>query len=303
MNKILDPDQVFESFTKKKISKEEALNFLITILEKSENSKLRINSMRIIGNMSYKNERIFRILENSLISDEIPEIRALSSDIIFNQYIQEGLNTLKWAIMNENSAQVLCHFKSILYKNTKPSSILKNALDLRTRTIASNFDINIEEVQFLLDLGIQISINTLFKMNNQINYIYQENFMCVIENKHIKEMNLTSYAEIPHSIGNLKTLETLNFSCNNLYELPIEFKNLTNLKNLDLSWNEFEEVPDELINLHSLQELNISNNSIIKVPEWISTLENLIYLNIKGNEIEYIPNSIKSSKKIKFLYY
>ena len=301
MNKTLDPDQVFESFTKKKMSKEEALNFLITILEKSENSKLRINSMRIIGNMSYKSERIFRILENSLISDEIPEIRALSSEIIFNQYIQEGLNTLKWAIMNENSAQVLSHFKSILNKNIKLYSVLKNALDLRMKIIASNFDINIEEVQFLLDLGIQLRTNILITIDNQINYIYQENLMCVIKNNHITEINLISYPAIPNSIGNLKFLETLNFSCNNLFELPIEFKNLTNLKSLDLSWNEFKEIPDELINLHSLQELNISNNFITEVPEWISTLENLVYLNIKGNEIKYIPNSIESSPEIKFL--
>ncbi|MHA1190898.1 MAG: leucine-rich repeat domain-containing protein [Promethearchaeota archaeon] len=302
MNKTLDPDQVFESFTKKKISKEEALNYLITVLEKSENFKLRINSLRIIGKISHKNERIFRILENCLISDEIQEIRALSSEIILNQYLQEGLNTLKWAIMNENSTQVLCHFKSILNKNMIESySILKNALDLRMKTIASKFNVNIEEVQFLLDIGIQLRTNTLFKMDDQLYYIYRENLMCVIKNNHIKEINLTSYPKIPNSIGNLKSLETLNFSCNNFYELPIEFEKLTNLKNLDLSWNEFKEIPDELNNLSSLQELNISNNFITEVPEWISTLENLVYLNIKGNEIKYIPDSIKS-KKIKFLY-
>ena len=302
MNKTLDPDQVFESFTKKKISKEEALNYLITVLEKSENFKLRINSLRIIGNISHKNERIFRILENCLISDEIQEIRALSSEIILNQYLQEGLNTLKWAIMNENSTQVLCHFKSILNKNMIESySILKNALDLRMKTIASKFNVNIEEVQFLLDIGIQLRTNTLFKMEDQIYYIYRENLICVIKNNHIKEINLTSYPKIPNSIGNLKSLETLNFSCNNFYELPIEFEKLTNLKNLDLSWNEFKEIPDELNNLSSLQELNISNNFITEIPEWISTLENLVYLNIKGNEIKYIPDSIKS-KKIKFLY-
>ena len=188
MNKTLNPDQVFESLIKKKISKEEALNYLITVLEKSENSKLRINSLRIIGNISYKNERIFRILENGLISDEIQEIRALSSEIILNQYLQEGLNTLKWAIMNENSAQVLSHFKSILNKNIKSYSILKNALDLRMKNIASKFNIIIEEVQFLLDLGVLLHTNTLFKIDDQINYIYQENLMCVIKNNHIKEI-------------------------------------------------------------------------------------------------------------------
>ena len=302
MNKTLDPDQVFESFTKKKISKEEALNFLITILEKSENSKLRIDSMRIIGNMKYKNERVFRILENSLISDEVPEIRALSSEIIFNLYLQEGLNTLKWAIMNENSAQVLSHLNSILNKNINPYSTLRKALDLRIQTIASNFDINIEEIQFLLDLGIQLNTNILIIMDNRTNYIYQENLMCVIKDNHIIEINLTSYPAIPNSVGNLKALETIYLSCNNFYELPKDFINLTNLKILDLSWNEFKEIPDELLNLHSLQELNMSNNFITEVPEWISSLKNLEYLNIKGNQIKHIPNSIENSTKIKFLH-
>ncbi len=301
MNETLNPDQVLESFLKKKITKEEALNFLITILEKSENPNLRINSLRIIGNMNHDNERIFRILENSLISDEIPEIRTLSSEIIVTQYIQEGLNTLKWAIMNENSAQVLSHFKSILTKNTIPYSILRNELDLRIEGIASYFDINIEEVQFLLDIGIQLLTSTQIKMDDQINYIYQENLMCVIENKHITEVNLTSYPRIPNSIGKLKSLDTLNFSSNNFYELPLEFKNLTNLKSLDLSWNDFKIIPNELIKLHSLQDLNISNNFITELPEWISTFENLVYLNIKGNEIDHIPHSIRRSKKIKLL--
>lgn len=302
MKKTLDPIQILESFSKKEISKEEALNFLITILEKSENSKLRINSMRIIGNMSYKNEQIFRILENCLISDEIPEIRALSSEIILTQYFHEGLNTLIWAIRNEQSAQVLSHLNSILNKNIKPYSTLRKTLDLRIQTIASNFDIKIEEIQFLLNLGIQLNTNNLITMENRINCIYQENLMCVIKDNHIMEINLTSYPAIPNSIGNLTVLDALYLSCNNFYELPKEFINLTNLKILDLSWNEFKKMPDELLNLHYLQELNMSNNFITEVPDWISSLENLEYLNIKGNQIKNIPNSIENSTKIKLLY-
>ncbi|MBY9004787.1 MAG: hypothetical protein KGD73_12490 [Candidatus Lokiarchaeota archaeon] len=299
-----DPVQVFESYSKKKISKEEALSLLVTILEKSENSNFRINSLRIIGKINYKNEQIFKILETSLISDEIQEIRALSSEIILNQYIHEGLDTLKWAIMNEKSTQVLSHFKFIFNKKSKPYSILKKALNLRIKTIASNFEINIDEVQFLLDLGIQLSTDTLIKINyDQITYISQGNFTCVINNNHITEVSLTYYPKIPNSIGNLKHLETLYLSCNNFYELPLEFLNLINLKSLDLSWNEFKEIPDEINNLHSLEEFNISNNFLTDVPEWISTLEKLNYLNMGGNNIKAIPNSIESSKKIKFLYY
>ncbi|MHA1671058.1 MAG: leucine-rich repeat domain-containing protein [Promethearchaeota archaeon] len=258
--------------------------------------------MRIIGILGHNNEQIFEILENCLISDENQEIRSLSSEIILNQYIHEGLNTLKWAIMNENSAQVLSHLKSILNKKNKPYSTLKKILNLRTKTIASDFEVIIEEVQILLDLGIQLNTNSLLKMDNHINYIYQEDFMCIIRNKHIKEINLTSYPKIPNSIGKLELLENLNFSCNYFSGLPTEFKDLTNIKTLDLSWNELKGIPDELSNLHSLQELNLSNNFITEVPEWISNLENLVYLNLTGNKIRNIPNSIKSFKKKNFLY-
>jgi len=300
MNKILNPDQVFESFTKNRISKEEALNFLITILEKSENSKLRINSLRIIGTFSYKNQRIFNILENCLTSDETQEVRSLSSEIILNQYVQEGLETLKWAIMNEKSSQVLSHFNSILNKNN--NSTLKNALDLRIKYIASNLNVKVEEVQFLLDLGIQISMDPLIEIYDQIYYISQENFICVIKNKHITEFSLSYYPKIPKSIGNLKFLETLYLSCNNFNELPTEFVKLINLKALDLSWNEFKELPNVVNNLHSLEELNLSNNFITELPEWISNLKNLNYLNLKGNNIKIIPSSIEYSNKIKFLH-
>lgn len=302
MKKTFNPIQILESLSKKEINKDEALNFLITILEKSNNSEYRMGSLRIIGNMRYKNEHIFRILENSLISDENQEIRALSSEIIVNQYLQEGLNTLKWTIMNEKSAQVLSHLNSILSKNIKPYSTLREALDLRIQAIASNFEINIEEIQLLLDLGIQLNTNILITMDNQINYIYQENLMCVIKNNHITEINLSSYPAIPNSIGKMTSLENLYLGCNNFNELPRDFINLTNLKTLDLSWNEFEEIPDELNNLHSLKELNISNNYITEVPEWISTLENLAFLNINGNQIKSIPNSIESSTKIKIIH-
>ena len=260
--------------------------------------------MRIIGKINYKNEQIFKILETSLISDEIQEIRTLSSEIILNQYFHEGLNTLKWVIMNEKSTQVLSHFKSILNENVTTYSTLKNALNLRLNNIASKFDIDIEEVPFLLDLGIQLSTDTLFKMNfDDLIYISQENFTCVIENNHIIEINLIYYPKIPNSIGNLTHLETLYLSCNNFNELPIEFMNLTNIKTLDLSWNEFKEIPDEINNLHSLEEFNISNNFLTEVPGWISTLENLIYLNICGNEIKNVPKSIESSKIIKYLFH
>lgn len=300
----LDPIQVFKSFSKKRISKEETLNLLIAILEKSETPKFRIDSLSIIGKIGYNNERVFKILENSLTSDEIQEIRILSSEIILNQYIHEGLDTLIWAIMNEKSAQVLSHFKSILKENVISYSMLKNAFNLRLNNIASNFDIDIEEVPFLLDIGIQMNTDILYKMNiDDLRYVSQENFSCVIKDNHITEVNLTYYPKIPNSIGNLTHLETLYLSCNNFNKLPVEFMNLINIRTLDLSWNEFKEIPDEINKLSSLEEFNMSNNYLTEVPCWISTLENLNYLNISGNEIKCVPKSIESSKKIKNLYY
>ncbi|KAL5548567.1 hypothetical protein UlMin_003798 [Ulmus minor] len=71
--------------------------------------------------------------------------------------------------------------------------------------------------------------------------------------------------EIPHSIGELKSLKGLNFSQNKLAgPIPPSLGKLSNLEWLDLSSNELVgEIPPQLANLTQLGNLNLSQNKLV----------------------------------------
>ncbi|PIN00207.1 Leucine-rich repeat protein [Handroanthus impetiginosus] len=78
------------------------------------------------------------------------------------------------------------------------------------------------------------------------------------------------HGEIPHSIGDLKSLLGLNLSHNELSgPIPASIGNLTQLESLDLSVNKLNgTIPVELATLDFIGFLNLSNNRLFgKIPE------------------------------------
>ncbi|KAK9162008.1 hypothetical protein Syun_002910 [Stephania yunnanensis] len=71
--------------------------------------------------------------------------------------------------------------------------------------------------------------------------------------------------EIPTSIGDYKSLMSLNLSHNSLVgKIPSSLANLTQLESLDLSNNDLVgEIPSELTSLTFLSVLNVSQNHLI----------------------------------------
>ncbi|MHA1275095.1 MAG: leucine-rich repeat domain-containing protein, partial [Promethearchaeota archaeon] len=59
-------------------------------------------------------------------------------------------------------------------------------------------------------------------------------------------------SRIPESIGNLKSLETLNLYYNKLKKLPESIGNLKSLRYLYLHYNKLEELPESIGNLTKL---------------------------------------------------
>ncbi|CAN1845607.1 Plant intracellular Ras-group-related LRR protein 1 [Linum perenne] len=73
---------------------------------------------------------------------------------------------------------------------------------------------------------------------------------------------------LPHTIGKLTNLETLNLSNNftDMKELPITFGELTSLKELDLSNNQIHALPDTFGQLDNLVKLNLEQNPLVVPP-------------------------------------
>lgn len=92
----------------------------------------------------------------------------------------------------------------------------------------------------------------------------------------ICEMRSLSYLDahfnelrgLPHAIGKLTSLETLNLSSNfsDMTDLPDSFGDLVSLKELDLSNNQIRSLPDSFFRLENLTKLNLEQNPLVVPP-------------------------------------
>jgi hypothetical protein len=276
MKDTLNPNSIYQKTIKNKITKFEAIEFLISIIEKSDDTSLRLESLNVLNKLNVKNQVIFKILESCLISDEYEDIRIISAEIILSNYLEVGLKSLEWAILNEKSSKLLSLLGSML-KNSQ--SYLSEALNQiyfqRLEQIALKYNLIPEEVPFLLDLGLNINNTNLFYWESADKLIYDENIVCIIKNKHILELSLSLRKQLPSSISLLKNLKYLNLSCNYLTNLPDSLSELSRLENIDLSWNDFSTVPDVLSSLKSIEKINFRNNNIQELPNWLSLLDKI----------------------------
>ena len=276
MKDTLNPNSIYQKTIKNKITKFEAIEFLISIIEKSDDTSLRLESLNVLNKLNVRNRAIFKIIESCLISDEYEDIRIISAEIILSNYLEVGLKSLEWAILNDKSSKLLSLLGSMI-KNRQ--SYLSEALNQiyfqRLEQIALKYNLIPEEVPFLLDLGLNINNSNILYWNSVNRVLYDENIVCIIKDKHILELSLSLRNQLPSSISLLKNLKYLNLSCNYLTNLPDSLSELSRLENIDLSWNDFKIVPDVLSDLKSIEKINFRNNNIQELPKWLSLLDKI----------------------------
>jgi len=276
MKVTLHPNSIYQKTIQNKITKSEAIEFLISIIEKSDDTSLRLESLNILNKLNVKNQTIFKTLESCLISDEYEDIRIISAEIILSNYLEVGLKSLEWAILNDNSSKLLSMLGHILKNRQRDLPEALNQIYFqRLEQIALKYNLIPEEVPFLLDLGLNINNNNLFYWDLVNRLIYDENIVCIIKDKHILELSLSLRNQLPSSISLLKNLKYLNLSCNYLTNLPDSLSELSRLENIDLSWNNFSTIPDVLSALKSIEKINFRNNDIEELPNWLSLLDKI----------------------------
>jgi Leucine-rich repeat (LRR) protein len=90
--------------------------------------------------------------------------------------------------------------------------------------------------------------------------------LCVSENVLI---------ELPAELGQLSSVEELDFRKNKLHRIPVEIGALSNLQKLFLRNNQLSVLPPELADCTRLETLLLKNNHILALPDQISKLVNL----------------------------
>jgi Leucine-rich repeat (LRR) protein len=258
------------------INSKKIVDLVITILEKSENIETRLELLEFLGEYDLKHSPYFELFENHLISDGKEKIRAVAAEIILKNFIDLGLDALKWTIINESSSLVLKTIYNLVKESNNPFYvILESSLSDKFTKIANKFKLTIEEIPFLLDLGISLTNHNFYIGNQDFHFIYENDILCIIKEDHIRELGISFIREIPETIGILTKLEHLDLSYGYISTLPNSIRQLKNLKSIDLSWNEFTEVPNILKFLKSISQINISNNPIKYIPEWVYKVNKL----------------------------
>ncbi|MFX1328049.1 MAG: hypothetical protein ACFE91_07885 [Promethearchaeota archaeon] len=327
----LTPKEIYENLRNKDLDYYSALELLITLIENTDNIDTRLQSLQILEKIQAKDEKVFKLLENLLVSDSEETIRNIAASQIKKFFLDKALEPMKWALEHESSLRCLITVISTLSEinnlksrfilmeklnnlynqkhkyNLKSSFITRKIENIPTQELA-NILINYYFISFLkirfgylkYEFDNFGYITTLDLTNIDPQGIFITSFLELISYlKHLEVLDLrfNNLMNISEISKKLDSIISLDLSYNRIINLPTSIQNLTSLRHLNLKSNRLRSIPESLGNLKLLQTLNLRNNILNKIPKSIKFLKFLENLNLHGNKIEKIefklPNSIK----------
>jgi len=103
---------------------------------------------------------------------------------------------------------------------------------------------------------------------------------------------------IPDTIGDLKSILTLDLIYNWFTHLPDSIVHLKSLQTLYLRGTKIRVLPKSFGNLTSLERLNLYHNKLETLPESFGNLSSLGSLNLEWNNLKELPNSFWRLKSL-----
>jgi len=98
---ILLSEAIYDKFKNKKLDQSSATNTLIFLVENTEDEELRTDCIKKIKKVGLKEERVFKLLENLLISDSSVLIRKAAFKAIKKNFTEKAITPIRHAINNE----------------------------------------------------------------------------------------------------------------------------------------------------------------------------------------------------------
>jgi len=338
MTAYLEPERIYTDFINENISKEVATDFLIIFIENSDFHMRRIESLEMIDKIGLRTEKLFKTLENWVVSDEMQVVRAIALKIIVWLFPKKSVDTLEWVLSTIKHAnefknhfmfatlfdliywsdeKYLSPFRSDIKEKIDPfiQKYVKEGVILNEAVFLALFEIqygNIKIRKVENDEFQQINSNEhlYYRINDSGNIlgIYITGRILFIpeylyELKFLEELELKStfITTIPESVGELISLKALNLGWNHIKTIPDSIKSLLFLKNLNLCNNKIKKIPNSISSLRSLEKLELSHNKLKSIPDSIGALKNLTTLYLCRNKIDIIPDSIISLNSLKLL--
>jgi Leucine-rich repeat (LRR) protein len=287
--------KIISNVITRNLTKTEASELLISLLEKSETAKERVSCIDSLVGLNIKTEKICKILEYCLISDDNPEVREATIKGIVKFFSGMSIKALfKWVVQKETSLRVLkAVINSLVNVNNNLSKILENKVLLRYSKI---YNIVPEETKFFWDLDLILSKKP---ENDVLGKNLKELFTTSKSFSGIPENFFTNTYKPFYSTRN-RRVHILNLGGCGLVKIPGSINLLSNLNYLNLSYNKMKSIPNSISSLFKLRSLNLAHNRLRSIPNSINSLSKLKYINLSFNPINPIPISLLKLVKQKF---
>ncbi len=322
MKESLTPEKIQKEYSTGELGKENAVELLISLIEGSDNTEIRVGSIKALEKLNFHTEKIFKTLENYMISDESAIVKASAANYIMHNFLEDGLRALRWVIQHEKSPLVLkLFFDSIENFDSPQLKLIKKALINWNEQFSSKIGVVPQESKFFLDLEVLFAKG---KRNYEVNPSSYKHFeelsdikngepWLVIKNKHVEILNFNYFkwkfiknnADIINSLSKLQNLDVYlcslrKYSHNDVLisTIPESIGSLIYLNKLILQRNGLKDLPISMKKLTFLKELDLSYNNFDKIPHVLTSLNALEKLNIKHNIVQSTPESLFYNTKV-----
>ncbi|MFW9969870.1 MAG: HEAT repeat domain-containing protein [Candidatus Odinarchaeota archaeon] len=103
----LIPRKIYENFICEKISKNETVNLLLTLIENVDDDVIRNESIDTLNKLDFIDLKVFKILEDILISEQNQRLRYSAAQVLRKKFINKCLEPFIWTLQHETSYDVL----------------------------------------------------------------------------------------------------------------------------------------------------------------------------------------------------
>lgn len=305
----LFPQKIYKDFRSQIIQKSRAIDLLILLIEKIDDDSTRKECIEILNKIGVKHNRVFKILENILISDSDENLRYAAAKVIKNKFLNKALTPFLWALQHESSYDCLITIIKSLEEinDDKTDSLLIEEIKkintdqfkasltpLITENLLENYSHKI-----LAEILINnLTINSLKKKFKKIKYKLNKGLVVELDFSNIDDKVIHwRYRELLEDCSDIIGVKNLN--------------NLKKLKSFPLKWvvnNEFS-LNCSLALIKALERLN---NEIAKTTlitqirkfddiSYNKSIEKLLTLSLENLSISKLSDILRNYISISFL--
>jgi hypothetical protein len=243
------PSKIYQNFINNTISKSHAISMISILLENTEDEKVRTSCIHALENIDGKDDHLFEILENLIISDPSDIIRKEAVLVIKEKFSDKATAPLLWAISHENSFNCVIAILNSLYDLTNDNAKRKLISYLKKVELLNKDGIHDilrknPEVNDLITILINLfTITYLTRKFQLLNYEIKDGLVTKLDFSRVNNKILTwkereaikDLSEI-HGIKNLRNLKELRlfplkWSLSNDHNLKCQLELIQTIKN------------------------------------------------------------------------